>query len=298
MISLLLACTASTPEVVIAETPAAKTPPLYGFWGLNGHRTAEGLRGVKERFGIGVYHTATRFPEEGIEVLLPAAREAGVKVSIRLTGGHSRYTDPDGNFSLAMWTERLEAWRGSGLQAFVDDGTLVAHMLADDIHNFPGKDPTAAELDEMARLSKELLPGLTTFVRERALEMPDGEYRYVDALVNQYRHDHGTPEEYTRVQVARARELGLDVINGLNIANGGDGRSGQPGWGKDRWAMSAEEITAYGRVLGDVDGQPMFLCWEYDAEERWTDGSVGADWFDRPEQTQALRELGEWLAAR
>ncbi len=297
----MLACSSPDAGTGAPPGPAAATgpaPTLYGFWGLNGLRTEAGLRTVRERFGIGVYHTATRFPEEGTQVLLPAARAAGLKVSMRLTGGHAQYTDEHGNFSLAAWSERLEAWRGSGLQDFVDDGTLVAHMLLDDIHNFGGQDPTADELDEMARQSKALLPGLMVFVRERALEMPEGTYQHVDAIVNQYRHDHGTPEEYVRTQVARARELGLGVINGLNIANGGDGSSGQPGWGEGRWAMSADEITSYGRVLGAVPDQPMFLCWEYDAEERWTDGSVGATWFDQPEQTAALKDLGAWLAAR
>jgi hypothetical protein len=40
------------------------------------------------------------------------------------------------------------------------------------------------------------------------------------------------------------------------------------------------------------------LAWEYDAEERWSDGSVGADWFDRPAQQAALASLAARLAAR
>jgi hypothetical protein len=40
----------------------------------------------------------------------------------------------------------------------------------------------------------------------------------------------------------------------------------------------------------------MFLNWEYDAEERWADGSLGSDYFDQPEVQAALHRLGQRLA--
>lgn len=166
--------------------------------------------------------------------------------------------------------------------------------LLDDIHNFDGRDPTGAELDEMARHSKAILPGLMTFVRERATDMPvpqGGRYRYVDACVNQYKSRHGDVADFAREEAARARARDLAFIGGLNIANGGDGSSGQPGWQEGRFAMSAAEIERYGAVLSQISGTLMFLCWEYDGEERWSDGSVGAAWFDRPAQRSALQAL-------
>ena len=50
-------------------------------------------------------------------------------------------------------------------------------------------------------------------------------------------------------------------------------------------------------VMAAVPGQRMFLCWELDAEEEWTDGSVGTDWLFRAEQEAALKELGALCSA-
>ena len=274
---------------------AAEEPGIpYGFWGLNGHWEAEQLATLREEKGMTVFQTASTDRAWTVETLLPAARAAGVSVTLRLTGDHPCYTH-DGDFDVHAWKAMLAPWAGAGLQPFIDDGTLAGHMLLDDIHNFPGEDPTAAELDEMARYSKRLLPGLMTYVRERATRMPEperGTYVHVDACVNQYRVQHGGIEAYAREESARAAELGLRVIHGLNIADGGDGSSGQPGWGEGRWAMSAEEIRRYGAVLLEDPSCGMFLNWEYDALELWSDGSLGAAYFDQPEVEAALSELG------
>ena len=88
--------------------------------------------------------------------------------------------------------------------------------------------------------------------------------------------------------VQAGRALGLEIVNGLNIADGGDGSSEQRGWSEHRWAMSAGEIVEYGYVLSAVPGCVTLLAWEYYGEEAWEDGSVGSDYFDRPENTAAL----------
>jgi hypothetical protein len=295
----LLAC-ARPAEVRVAppDEPTAGLP-LFGFWGMNGSLTPEGLADVQERFGATVLQTATRHPEYAVQTLLPMARDAGFRVTLRLTGDHPRYTTPAGDFDLAAWKGMLDPWAGSGVEAFIEDGTLVGHMLLDDIHNFEGVDPDAATLDEMARYSHERLPGLMGFVRERATEMPEpagGRYLHVDAVVNQYKAAHGDVGRFAEAEGARARALGVGIIQGLNIANGGDGSSGQPGWQEGRYAMSGAEILAYGTRLADEPGALMFLAWEYDGEERWSDGSVGAAWFDQEAQRSALFGLSRRLA--
>ena len=61
--------------------------------------------------------------------------------------------------------------------------------------------------------------------------------------------------------------------------------------------MSAAEITTYGQAL-IVDDLGMFLAWEYDAQEVWPDGTIGADYFDQPALQGALSDLGLRLAQR
>jgi hypothetical protein len=281
-----------------SEASTARTGVPYGFWGLNGFVSAEGLQAVQQRLNLTIFHTATMDPAYAAEYLLPMVRDAGLQVTLRLTGDHHHYTE-DGDFSLSLWKTVLSRWAGVPLEPFIADGTLAGHMLLDDIKNFSGHDPSAAELDEMARHSKALFPGLMTFVREKATGMPlpaGGTYVYVDAVVNQYRAADGRVQTYAQAQVERSAELDLNVIMGMNIADGGDGSSGQPGWRDGRFAMSADEIRTYGWALSVVPECGMFLNWEYDAVEPWSDGSVGADYFSEPAQQTVLAQLGQRLA--
>ena len=312
------ACAATEAEPVVAAAtapvtapsdpteltfPDGTTPPHppFGFWGLNGYVTPNGLADVKQRMGITVFHHATRFPELGVDELLPKVRAAGLRVTLRLTGDHQHYTNADGDFDLASWKAMLAPWKDSGVLEFVRDGTLAGHMLLDDIENFEGRDPDAADLEEMGRYSEEIIPGLMTFVRHRATGLPTpegGRYRFVDAVVNQYLAERGDVETYARAEASRATELDLVVINGLNIADGGDGSSGQRGWRKNKWAMTPEEVERYGTVLANVPECAMFLLWEYDAEETWSDGSIGATHFDAPSYQAAFSSVGSALSAR
>lgn len=275
---------------------------LIGFWGLNGFITEEGLTDVSNRFNASVFQVASSAPNYTVNTLLPLVRESGMKVTLRMSGDHSAYTT-DGNFDLEKWKTDISEWENSGVQEFIDDGTLVGHMLLDDIDTFEGTNPTASDLDEMARYSKELMPGLMTFVRQKCSNMPEpiresGEYEYVDNCVNQYTNyqgfSDGPIDEYIIEQTAAAERFNLGMINGLNIADGGDGSSGQAGWSSGKYAMSAEEITSYGEALLDVPDLQMFLMWEYDGEEIWSDGiTIGSDYFDQPEIQAALASLDE-----
>lgn len=301
MLFLLAACEPTTiraegDHVLEWELEADAEPIPFGFWGLNGFQTPDGLDDLKDRFGITVFHTSTRHPNYAVTDLLPMVRDAGLSVNLRLVGDHEFYSNDDGDFDLEMWKEMMEPWRDERVQEFVDDGTLSHHMLLDDIYEFPGEPPSGDDLDEMGRVSQEILPGLRTLVRAEASDMPrpsDGAYVYVDASVNQYTARHGDIEWYAARQMEAGQRLGLDLVMGLNIANGGDGSSDQPGWSDGNWAMSPEEIEHYGYVLTGVDSSTQFLNWEYDGEEEWSDGSVGSDYFDQPELVEALSYLAE-----
>ena len=147
----------------------------------------------------------------------------------------------------------------------------------------------------MARYSESIMPGLMTFVRIQATEIPvpvGGKYLYLDAIVNQYEVNEGPVEAYAAAEYAASQSLGLGEINGLNIADGGDGSSGQAGWRSGRWTMSADEITEYGNVLLGVPDLLMFLMWEYDGQEALSDGSIGSDYFDRSALQTAIQQLG------
>ena len=310
--ALALSCSAVEPPLVASSrltvaapagpappsTEPSPPPPLYGYWGLNGFVSPEGFADVQQRLGMNGFMVASENPDWTVGTLLPMVRSAGIRVNLRLAGDHPAYT-VDSDFSTELWKQQLVRWQGAGIEEFIEDGTLVGHMLLDDITNFEGYDPDAADLEEMARYSKELFPGLMTFVRQKATSMPPpegGEYVWVDAAVNQYEAKEGDVEVYAHVQQARAASLGLGVINGLNIADGGDGSAGRPGWRPAHYPMTAEEIRSYGAVMASVPSCGMFLNWEYDGREQWTDGSIGAEYFDQPELQAALMELAARFA--
>lgn len=296
-------------KTIQTRTKAAPTPILFGFWGLNGYHTTEGLADVQTRFNATVFQVASGSGTNyTINTFLPAVKAAGMNVTLRLSGSQDEYTT-EGSFDLEKWKTSVSRWEDTNLQSYVDDGTLVGHMLLDDIDTYSVTDATAADLEEMARYSKEILPGLMTYVRQKCNRMPTpsvnaGQYIYVDNCVNQYTNYQGYSDgpiaDYVIAQKAAADSLGLGVINGLNIANGGDGSSGQTGWSSGKYAMSAEEITEYGEPLLAMPDVQMFLMWEYDGDELWYDTtdaiSTGDEYFNQPELQAALAGLGELAA--
>lgn len=274
---------------------APSTPLLYGFWGLNGFISETGLADVQQRFGTTVFQVASENPTYTVNTLLPLVEASGMKVTLRLTAWNDHLAT-NGNFDIGKWKEDLAVWKDSGVQTYIDNGTLIGHMMLDDILTFPGADPAAADIDEMARYSQELLPGLMTFVRNRATTMPvptNGAYTYLDAVVNQYEVLHGDVETYAVAEAAAAEQLNVGIINGLNIADGGDGSSGKAGWRTGFFAMSATEIQHYSAVLLNVPNVIMFLLWEYDSQERWSDGTLGSHYFDQPEFEEAISGIGD-----
>ncbi len=276
----------------VNDVPAE--PLLTGFWGLNGFITDAGLADVQHRFNTSVFQVAADSPTYAVKTLLPLVQRSGMKVTLRMSSWNSNLTT-NSNFDINKWKTAVVAWKNSGVQTYIDNGTLVGHMLLDDILTFDGKNPTAAELDEMARYSEETLPGLMTFVRNRATTMPvpsDGTYDYLDAVVNQYIVRDGEINTYTKNETAAAQALHVASINGLNIADGGDGSSGQPGWRNGFYAMSAAEITEYSKILLSVPTLNLFLMWEYDGQERWSDGSIGSTYFDQPALVEAISKIG------
>lgn len=290
-----------------SEEPIPASPVLIGFWGLNGYTSEDGLADVQSRFHSSVFQVAGSASNYTVNTLLPMVKNSGMKITLRLTHDHDAYTT-SGNFDLALWKSDLDSWNSYDIQNYIDDGTLVGHMLLDDIDTFSGTDPTAAELDEMARYSQEKFPGLMTFVRQTCSRMPtpdteNGEYQYVDNCVNQYTnypgYSDGPIDSYVTTQISAADTLGLGMINGLNIVDGGDGSSGELGSRSNHYAMTATEITEYGEALLNVPNLQMFLMWEYDGEQTsWLSShyTYGADYFDQSALQAALAGLGELAA--
>ena len=301
MLFLLLAC--GPGAIGVGEEDAWRYPwdlepdhdPIpFGFWGLNGFQDEPGLERLAEDFHLSAFHTASTSPGHLHNGLLPLVEGEDMHVNLRLTGSPELYTDSAGDFDLDAWKAQLEPFGEVDLEEYIADGTLAHHVLLDSMTAFSGRAPTATELDEMAAYSEEILPGLPTAVREEPADLPQpqGRYQHLTAAITQYKAQDGDVEDFALLQMQVADDLGLGLITSMNIADGGDGSSGQPGPGQDTWAMSAEEIAFNGHVMTGVPEVRMVLAWEFDGEQVWDDGTVGADYFSEGDVGEALEALG------
>lgn len=285
------------------ETTSEINPIPVGFWGMNSFFNLESFTDISNRFGINLVQTASSAPNYTITSLLPLAESTQTKLTLRLT---DYVADGQVDFDLQAWTDDLLLWqeRASEVIPYIENGTLVGHMILDDIVNFSGIDPTAEDLEAMACLSDSIFgDGLMTYVRERCDDVPilEGGYQCLDACVNQYTnfpdYSDGDVNVYAETVALAAEARGLKIINGLNICDGGDGRSLQPGFSNHHFAMSAEEILEYGAPLLDRERFPdliLFLMWEYDGSQLWYDGTtIGSDYFNQPNLQNAIFELSQ-----
>ena len=197
---------------------------------------------------------------------LSAIKNRGGKIVLNLAG-HERYYKTDGHFSLTKWKQQVARFRNVNFSQYVKDGTVVANCLIDepnDWHNW-GKPIPGSTLEEMARYSKQLYPGLPTVVRAEATYLAkfSTSYRYLDGAWAQYVTRKGTPSDFIRRNVSDAQRKGLSLVTGLNVTRGGP-RGSQ---------MSASLVKSAGSALLNSSYPCAFLSWDY--KSSYTTGAIG-----------------------
>jgi hypothetical protein len=186
---------------------------------------------------------------------LSAIRARGGKV-VLMFAGNERHYKSGGRFSLTKWKERVNRFRGINFTQFIKDGTIIAHYLIDepnDAHNW-GSPISGATLEEMARYSKQLWPGMPTVVRAESSYLAKFSTRYsaLDAAWAQYVTRKGTPTDFIRRNVSDAQRKGLALVTGLNVSAGVNGH-----------AMSGAQIKAFGSALLASSYPCAFISWQY-----------------------------------
>jgi hypothetical protein len=191
---------------------------------------------------------------------LRAAQAGHTRLVLNLAGSSNRYTNSDGTFNMALWKSRApDTWGGRGI--------------------------SAAEVEEMAQYSKSIWPSLPTAVRARPGWLKDAGFgwQYLDVAWAQWAGPNGnsgrrTAEQYRDENVAEAKALGLGLVFGMNLLDGGDGSSGVPGTIPGRWQMSPGEVIQVGTVLAQTPYACALLNWRYNPEfERRPDTRAALD---------------------
>jgi hypothetical protein len=230
----------------------------------------------------GTLYTATN-PDTLIQDL-EKARLAGVRLLISFTG-NEQYSRDENGFSIPKWEQRVDRFRGVDLTRYIEDGTIIGHFIMDepqDASNWSGKRVTPAQIEEIAKYSKQVWPTLPTVIRSFTDYLKGYQYPDLDAIQVQYLNKWGSVDDFIAAHVQGAKSLGLALIGGLNVLNGGAPTSGIPGRRVGKYAMNADEIRSWGSQYLSDPYVCAFLMWEYDAE-----------YLSRPDIQAALNDLSQ-----
>ena len=214
---------------------------------------------------------------------LEAARRNNGRVLLGFAGNSGRYTDSAG-FSLAMWKERVDEFRGFDLSSYIADGTLMGHFIMDepnDRNDWNGHQVALADIDEMARYSKEIWPDLPAIIRAWPAYLEGYQYRYLDAAWAQYHARFGSIDDFIATNVRDAKAIGLPLVMGLNVVAGG-GESGIQGYHHDKYAMTASQVRSWGNAMLDQPYVCAFFMFRYNS-----------DYFARADIQAVMAELSE-----
>ena len=198
---------------------------------------------------------------------LQAARRAGARVIIRMSGRDNYFRNGNRTLNLGKWKARVARFKRVNLKPYIADGTLLGHYILDEPHNsdtWRGQVPYKT-IEAMAKYSKQLWPGLTTVVRAYPdwLSKASFRWKYLDAAWAQYSGRKGEIKRWTREQSSFAKREGLGLIVGLNFLNGGDRSSRIKGLRRGAYAMSAKQVKAWGSVLVNDSRACGFFSWKY-----------------------------------
>lgn len=213
---------------------------------------------------------------------LESARRANLRVFISFTGNEQYLRDANG-FSMTKWKQRVDRFRNVDLQSYIDDGTILAHLIMDepsDPSNWSGKPVTHAEIEEIARYSKEVWPTMPVLIRVWPDYLKGADVTNLDAIWIHYLHRRGPIDEFISTHLAEIRALGLNVVGGLNVLNGGSPESNIPGKKDGLKGMTPDELRAWGGKWLAQPGMCAFLLWEYSDA-----------YFSRPEIKEAIADL-------
>jgi hypothetical protein len=230
-----------------------------------------------------------------ILTLLSGARAKGARVVIKLCMGSDSYVkNADGTFSFTKWKSLVDRFKSVNLGPYITDGTILGHFLIDEpsrTSRWGGKVISQSTLEAMAKYSKQLWPGMTTFVRVVPSWLAQGgtTFTYLDAGWLQYAANKGDVTKLVAAEVAAAKSKGLGLVVGLNVLDGGNKSSGIRGTYSGAYAMSAAEIKSYGTALLNQS----YVCGFFN----WTYNYFGPTYYARSDVKSSLTSLSNMARA-
>jgi len=190
---------------------------------------------------------------------LKAARKKHLRVILKLANDSKDYSNPDSTFSLDLWKQIIDGYRGIDIRSYIADGTIIGHFLIDeprDATNWGGSPVSYADVDAAAAYSKSIWPTVPTGAGSPADDMEAGApYTSLDFAFSQYRDKKGDIVAWLTEQTASARRAGLGILLSINILDGNI----------DNSSYSAAQLSAVGATLAAEPYACGLTMWKYDS---------------------------------
>ena len=190
---------------------------------------------------------------------LKAARKKHLRVVLKLANDSKDYSNPDSTFSLDLWKQIIDGYRGIDISSYIADGTIIGHFLIDeprDVTNWGGVPVSYADVEAAAAYSKSIWPTMPTGAGSPADDMePGAPYTSLDFAFSQYRDKKGDLASWLAGQTASARRAGLGILLSINVLDGN----------LDNSAYSATQLSAVGTALAAEPYACGLTMWKYDS---------------------------------
>jgi len=285
------------PDSTATDTTVQQdTVGLYPSTGAFGPGIPFGAMGMQSKYLNSLY----RASKQGLDPQftmneLSIARSKTARMILEMASKNDeRIQNLDGTFSYAKWKALVDGFKPLALNSYITDGTLMGHFLVDEPENvkkWGGKPIPHATVEAMAKYSKQLWPGLMTFVRAPPtwLAKSTMTFVYLDAAWAQYGAFKGAVGPWIAAEVNAAKAKRVGLMTSLNVLDGGNGSSGIRGWLPNRWTMTAAEIKSYGTTILAQSYACGFLNWT------WLD--QGQAYFSRTDVKASMTALSNLAKA-
>jgi hypothetical protein len=185
-------------------------------------------------------------------------------------GGYSKFKDSYGRYSPTKyynWVMSLRSY-ASSWKTYVSDGTLVGVQVLDDrgAGNWGGRAITNAQIDQMAKWWKQILPGVPTLMAGGyAWNLTGYTWYYLDGSINQYNARYmGDVKTWRDKSVKAAASARTSLILSLNVLNGGKLVSGCYRGGSSSYcSMTPTELRNYGAAIAAASGICGIGTWKF-----------------------------------
>jgi len=164
---------------------------------------------------------------------LASAKASNMHVFVHLTGGRSNFQTSTGAFDLTKWKAQLDNWKSlvPQIQGFVDDGTIIGHMMLDepqDPNNWDGNTVPcsdilgAADYSHSSTFWPNMPAGAGTHATWIADQPCDWLNSKFDFTLTPYTYARGeTYQNFLTDNIAAANRIGVTFYASLNVLDGG-----------------------------------------------------------------------------